>query len=479
MQIYNTITRQKQEFKPITPGKVKMYVCGVTVYDYCHIGHARAYTTFDMIRRYLQHKGFEVTFVRNITDIDDKIINRAKERKIAWNDLAGEFIQAFHEDSKGLGWQDATIEPIATDHIAEMIVIIKNLEAKGLAYPVGGDVFYSVRKFSGYGKLSGKNIEDLESGARVDVMESKTDPLDFALWKNSKPGEPSWHSPWGEGRPGWHIECSAMSMKHLGETFDIHGGGRDLIFPHHENEIAQSEACTGKKFANFWVHNGFVNINSEKMSKSLSNFLLIRDVLKVYPAEVIRLFILSSHYRSPLDYTEKNVTNAATSLERYYTTMLRLKDKLGTLKGDESDAGLMAKIKAFRAHFIKAMDDDFNTAKVVGSIFDWVRQWNKYLDEGKVFSKMAIQEFQSCMSDCHRVLGIFGSEPEDFLSEYKAKHVEKTGVSSDKIEVLIEDRQQAKKSRDFKKSDAIRDTLKEMGVQLKDNPDGTTTWTVM
>lgn len=480
LQIYNTLTRQKEEFKPITPGKVKMYVCGVTVYDYCHIGHARCYVTFDMIFRSLKYLGFDVTYVRNFTDVDDKIINRANEQGVTCSEVTEKFIRTFHDDMMALGVQSPTIEPKATEHIPEMIQIIAKLESKGIAYQAGGDVFYAVRKFDGYGKLSGKNIEDLEAGARVDVMESKKDPLDFALWKSAKPGEPKWPSPWGEGRPGWHIECSAMSMKHLSETFDIHGGGRDLIFPHHENEIAQSEACNAKPFAGYWVHNGFVNINAEKMSKSLNNFLTIRDVTQHFPAEVLRMFILSAHYRSPLDYTEQNLAQALSGLERYYETKRRLEELVGKLGSDatDCDAGILAHVERLKSDFDEAIRDDFNTAKVVGTIFEIVRDWNRLLDEGRPVSKACLETFFARIRDIHAVLGLFGSDSAAFFADLKSKALGRKGIDAAEIEAQIVRRREARKNKDFKLSDQIRDELKARGVGLKDNPDGTTSWTI-
>lgn len=480
LQIYNTMMRQKEEFKPLVPGKVSMYVCGVTVYDFCHIGHARCYVTFDIIYRALKHFGFDVTYVRNFTDVDDKIIKRANEQGVACSVVTDKFIGAFHEDMASLGVAAPTIEPKATEHIPEMIDIIRKLETKGVAYQAGGDVFYSVRKFNGYGKLSGKNIEDLESGARVDVMESKKDPLDFALWKGAKPGEPKWPSPWGEGRPGWHIECSAMSMKNLSQTFDLHGGGRDLIFPHHENEIAQSEACTGKDFARYWVHNGFVNIDAEKMSKSLNNFLTIRDVLTLYPAEVIRMFILSAHYRSPLDYTEQNIQQALSGLARYYETKKRLEEYSAKLDANatQCNANILERVNKLRPFFEEAMGDDFNSAKVIGAIFEITREWNKILDESKAVSKACLDTFFATVGVIHNVLGLFGTSAQDFFREMKSKALQSKGLAKEDIEKLIVDRRQARQNKDFKLSDKIRDDLKARGIVLKDNPDGTTGWTV-
>ena len=319
IKVYNTLTGKKEEFIPLQPGKVTIYACGVTVYDFSHLGHARGAVAFDLIQRYFRRKGFEVKYVRNFTDVDDKIINRAKEEAITAAEVARKYIDAYQEDMKRLGVGRADVEPKATEHIAEMLEVIKGLLEKGHAYVIDGDVYFRVASFKEYGKLSKRNLEDLKAGARVEVDERKQDPLDFALWKASKPGEPAWNSPWGSGRPGWHIECTAMGFKHLGETFDIHAGGKDLIFPHHENEIAQSEAYSGKKFVNYWLHNGFVNINQEKMSKSLGNFFMIRDILNQYDAEVVRLFLLSTHYRSPIDFSDANLKDARAGLDRYYT----------------------------------------------------------------------------------------------------------------------------------------------------------------
>ena len=477
MLVYNTLTRQKEEFKTIEEGKVRMYVCGVTVYDLCHLGHARALITFDLIYRYLLHKGYDVTFIRNFTDIDDKIINRSNELGITWQELTEKYIQAFHEDTQALGLKKPTVEPKATDNIQEIIDLIKNLEEQGIAYKAGDDVYYSVRKFEGYGKLSGKNIEDLEVGARVDVMEAKKDPLDFALWKGAKPGEPKWDSPWGEGRPGWHIECSAMSMRYLDASFDIHGGGRDLIFPHHENEIAQSEGCTHKPFAKYWMHNGFVNINAEKMSKSLKNFMTIRDILTKYPGEVIRLFILSAHYRSPLDYTDQNIYNALSGLERYYQTLQRLEDFIAVETSSSDTLDYSTQLDEFKAEFEAAMDDDFNSAKVIGQVFEWVRLWNKALDQDQVKQEDA-QKFITIIKGIHDVFGIFGSKASDFLAELKDKAVQDMDVSEEQIHALIKDRLTARQNKDFGTADKIRDDLAAKGIILKDNPDGSTSWTI-
>ncbi|OGP10355.1 MAG: cysteine--tRNA ligase [Deltaproteobacteria bacterium GWA2_45_12] len=479
--IYNTLTRKKEEFKPIHPPKVGLYVCGVTVYDECHLGHARALINFDVIYRYLKFTGYDVTFVRNFTDVDDKIIARAQKEKISWEEVATKYIATFHRDTKNLGLVTPSLEPKATEHIPDMLHIIEALEKKGMAYAAGGDVFYSVRKKVDYGKLSGKKIEELEVGARVDVLEAKTDPLDFALWKGSKPGEPTWDSPWGKGRPGWHIECSAMSMKYLGETFDIHGGGRDLSFPHHENEIAQSEGATGKTFAKYWVHNGFVNINAEKMSKSLGNFLTIDSLLQKYHPEVIRLFILAAHYRSPLDYTDQNIENARQSLIRWYGTCTRVEALNPTqehLLGDPSIVELNEKLHQFKTYFVQAMDDDFNTAKVVGALFDITRLWNKVLDENKNVPAFLVETFNEVVKQVHEVLGIFGSSPARFFEKEKTAAMQKSNLTPEAIEQKIKERKQARIDKNFALADTIRKELTEASIQIKDNPDGTTSWSI-
>ncbi|MEA3278934.1 MAG: cysteine--tRNA ligase, partial [Pseudomonadota bacterium] len=373
LQIYNSLTRQKEEFVPLEPGKVRMYVCGMTVYDYCHLGHARVMVVFDVVSRYLRERGFDVTYVRNITDIDDKIINRANEKGEAFSDLTERFIQAMHEDSDVLGILPPSEEPRATTHMAEIISMVRALIDKGYAYVAdNGDVYYSVAKFTGYGRLSGKDPEELRAGARVEIGEAKRDPLDFALWKAAKPGEPAWDSPWGQGRPGWHIECSAMSTSCLGNHFDIHGGGADLQFPHHENEIAQSEGATGEPFVNLWMHNGFVRVNEEKMSKSLGNFFTVREILRRYRPEEVRYFILTSQYRSPLNYDDEHLQNARGALTRLYTA----------LRGLPAAEPMGA--ERFRERFHAAMDDDFNTPEALAVLFDLVREINRVRAEDEV-----------------------------------------------------------------------------------------------
>ncbi len=476
LKLYNTLTRKKEDFIPLDPQgkKVKMYVCGVTVYDYSHIGHARANVVFDVIGRYLKFKGYDLNFVRNFTDVDDKIIKRATELKITWEELTQKFIDAFHADMKSLGNVDVTLEPKATEHIPEMIQLIETLIQKGNAYEKKGDVFFRVRNFKEYGKLSGKNIEDLESGARVEVNEEKSDPLDFALWKSVKPGEPSWDSPWGKGRPGWHIECSAMSMKYLGETFDIHGGGRDLIFPHHENEIAQSEGATQKDFVKYWLHNGFVNINTEKMSKSLGNFFTIKEVLKKFDAEVVRAFLLSVHYRSPIDFSDQNLEDTSQSLERFYLTVKRAQEFLSQNKGKISGKENNELLGDFEA----SMDDDFNTAKVLGSVFEAVRVLNKLMDANSPESAMGCESFLKSVSKIYSVLGCYGDDAKGFFERHHEKAMAESGVDEARIHNLIAERKEARKNKDFKRSDEIRDELLAINIVLKDKPDGTTDWTV-
>jgi len=484
LQLYNTLSRKKEEFKPLNAPKVGMYVCGVTVYDYCHLGHARALINFDVLYRYLQFKKYDVNFVRNYTDVDDKIINRANEQKVPWNEVSEKFIAAFNEDMDALGNRKPTMEPKATENIAEMIKVIEGLMAKGIAYRAGNDIFYSVRKKADYGKLSGKKIDELESGARIEVHEEKNDPLDFCLWKSSKPGEPTWDSPWGPGRPGWHIECSAMSMRFLGETFDIHGGGRDLSFPHHENEIAQSEGYSGKDFARYWVHNGFVNINAEKMSKSLGNFLTIRQMLEKYPAEVLRAFVLAAHYRSPLDYTDQNLQSSRQSLERWYSTLKRAFDSvtpsplMGEGQGEGVEQVLKQKISSIAEDFESSMDDDLNTAKVFAIIFDLARDLNKQLDEHQSLSSELVLALQKQVQSIHHVLGVFGQDPDVFLNQLKEMSLSQSAMTAERIEELLTIRREARKSKNFAEADRVRKELADAGVEIKDNPDGTTVWSM-
>ena len=451
LSIYNTMKRGKELFKPLQPGKVGMYVCGVTVYDYSHVGHARVMVVFDLIYRWLTHLGYDVDYVRNFTDVDDKIIKRANERNISCSELTEEMIAVFHEDMDRLNCLRPTHEPKATEHMDEIIQMIESLVEKGYAYVSdSGDVLYVVRKFEPYGNLSGKILDDLESGSRVDVDQSKRDPLDFVLWKKAKPEEPSWSSPWGEGRPGWHIECSAMSCEHLGSTFDIHGGGMDLKFPHHENEIAQAEAANGGDFARYWIHNGFVNIDAEKMSKSLGNFFTMREVYERYDPEVLRMFILGTHYRSPLDYCDKALDAAKSSLDRLYKTKQRIgKWPEGVVDGE------------YVERFSSAMCDDFNTPEALAVVFDLCREVNRSLDCDDSASDSVVAELSSLCSQ----LGILNGDVDSWFK----------GDDSDVdwIEALIVERTESKKSRDFARADAIRDELAAKGIVLEDGLGGT------
>jgi cysteinyl-tRNA synthetase len=480
LRIYNTLTRDKQQFQPVHSGRVGMYVCGVTVYDMCHIGHARSVVLFDVIYRYLIHCGYHVTYVRNFTDVDDKIINRANEVGEDWKSLAGRFIQEFYVDMDGLGVLRPTFEPKATEHIPQIQQLISDLIAKGFAYEVDGDVMYAVNNFQGYGKLSGKKTDELISGARVEVDEKKRNPLDFALWKSAKPGEPAWESPWGPGRPGWHIECSAMSMQYLGNEFDIHGGGADLTFPHHENEIAQSEASTGKPFARYWIHNGFVNIRSEKMSKSLGNVLNIREILQRVHPEALRLFLLSSHYRSPLDYNETSIREASVSLERLYAAMSALDD---LLQANGKSKEVPPELEGLKDRFVDAMDDDFNTPRSLAILFDAARAINRMAVPGgapknAIASQELLARVKSEISDIARdVLGLLTEEPAAFLDKVRTARVAEMGITADEIQAMIDARTQARKDKDFSLADNIRNDLSAKGILLEDGPKGTT-WRV-
>ena len=458
-----------------------MYVCGITVYDYCHLGHARAAVVFDVVYRYLKYKGFDVQYVRNFTDIDDKIIKRSQETGMDWRELTAKFIQAFHEDMAALGNLKPTQEPKATEFIEGMQAMIAKLIENGLAYRGGNDVFYSVRKFPTYGELAQKNIEDLDVGARVEVDEDKKDPLDFALWKGAKPGEPKWSSPWGEGRPGWHIECSTMSTQLLGNTLDIHGGGRDLTFPHHENERAQSEGATGQTFARYWIHNGFVNLNADKMSKSTGNFLTIRDVLRQFPFEAVRYFLLASHYRSPLDFTDQNIKDAQSAVDRVYQTLERLVQFTPGKGCPESILkDLDAQLARFAKGFSEAMDDDFNTAQVLGFTFDLIREVNRFLDQQPSVAQWSDRKgkIESCFKPLRETLGLFGQNPQKYFQFQKERVLKEGAMSDAEIQEKIEQRKQARNGKDFARADQIRAELADRGIVLKDNPDGSTSWTV-
>lgn len=490
LRVFNTLSGKKEEFVPVTPGKVKMYVCGVTVYDYCHIGHARANVVFDVIYRYLKWLGNEVTYIRNYTDIDDKIINRANKEGVPFNEISERFIREFDRDMEELGLQLPTYQPKATENIDEIINIVSTLIDKGYAYQAGGDVYYCVEKFDSYLKLSKRNLDDMQAGARIEVDERKRHPMDFALWKEAKPGEPYWESPWGKGRPGWHIECSAMSMKFLGETLDIHGGGKDLIFPHHENEIAQSEAATGRPFVKYWLHNGFVNINSEKMSKSLGNFFTIREILEKFDRETLRLFLLSAHYRSPLDFSDQNMKEAEAGIERIYSTLARIDEVLAgksitvtpvdktTL--NEIELELLEKTETLVDRFREAMDDDFNTAMALGTIFELLRCTNKVIVDNKGISESIVtilSQAKNRLLEIGTILGFFTLRPEDYLQGMKKRKMAELGISEEEINTLIEERTQARKAKDYKRSDEIRDLLLAKNIVLLDSAQGTT-WKV-
>ncbi|HEX9022820.1 MAG TPA: cysteine--tRNA ligase [Geobacteraceae bacterium] len=489
LRVYNTLSGSKEEFVPQRPGKVGMYVCGVTVYDYSHIGHARAYVAFDVIYRYLRHVGYDVTYVRNYTDIDDKIIRRANNDNVSFNEISERFIKEFDQDMAELGVAVPDFQPKATEHLAEIIALVTTLIDKGYAYQAAGDVYFCVEKFASYLKLSKRNLEEMQAGARIEVDEKKRHPMDFALWKEAKPGEPFWESPWGKGRPGWHIECSAMSAKYLGETFDIHGGGKDLIFPHHENEIAQSEAATGRPFVRYWLHNGFVNINAEKMSKSLGNFFTIREVLEKYDREVLRFFLLSAHYRSPLDFSDQNLNEAESGMERIYGALAGMDELLADGGGGAAvdtaaltDAGreLMGKSATLLDRFREAMDDDFNTAQALGHLFDLVRSVNRALaDEGgkSAHGRALFALTRERIAEIGKVLGVFVSEPAAYLARIKERKMSGMAIDPAEIEGLIAERAAARKAKDFKRSDEIRDYLLDRNIQLLDGPQGTT-WKV-
>ena len=455
IKLHNTLSGKKEEFVPIEPNKVRMYVCGMTVYDYCHIGHARVMVGFDVITRFLRHAGYQVTYIRNITDVDDKIFNRARENGEAFDALTARFIDAMHEDERALMVLPPDQEPRATEHMAHIIELAQTLIGKGYAYAAtNGDVYYRVKKFEGYGKLSKKNIEDLQSGARVDVEELKEDPLDFALWKAAKEGEAHWDSPWGKGRPGWHIECSAMSTCCLGNTFDIHGGGPDLKFPHHENEIAQSEAATGETYVNYWMHAGAVRVNKEKMSKSLGNFFTIREVLQKYAPEVVRYFLISSQYRSQIDYSESSLAESQSALDRMYQSLRGL---------NVSECGIE---QSYLDRFNDAMADDFNTPEALAVMFDLV----KLLNSSRDADAEAVNRFAYTLKYLGGVLGLLQANPEDY---FKQAPVQEGGLSEDEIEQLISLRTQARADKNWAESDRIRDELAEQGVVLDDSKGGT------
>jgi len=494
LTIYNTLTGRKEPFQSLVPKTVRMYVCGVTVYDYCHLGHARSALVFDMIRRYLEYAGYTVEFVKNFTDVDDKIIKRANEEGVSCEAITTKYIDAYYEDMGRLGIRPAWKEPKATEHMTDIIALIDKLMKKGIAYQVDGDVYFQVERYPDYGRLSKRKLEDLQAGARVEVDERKRHPMDFALWKGSKPSEPSWESPWGLGRPGWHIECSAMSIRHLGETFDIHGGGMDLIFPHHENEIAQSCGATGKEFARYWIHNGFVQINQEKMSKSLGNFFTIREIFEKarWPepetGETLRYFLLGTHYRSPLDFSDKSLDDAKNALNGFYDLFARLAESGRNLPADQ---GLSQAIDRCRAAFSAAMDDDFNTPVAIAELQRLRSEVNKLLDQGLSTEarKIARHEFRSLGN----VLGLFQLNKWQFNPLKVAPHSEVSvsdsvsvsvreavyvqgDLSVTDIENLLNQRNEARRRKDFKRADEIRKSLAAHGIIIEDKPDGTSRW---
>jgi cysteinyl-tRNA synthetase len=463
LQIFNTLSGKKDKFVPLKEGEVRMYVCGVTVYDSSHVGHARFLLTFDVVYRYLKFLGFDVVFIRNFTDVDDKIIQRARDESTNADVIAKKYIEEFYQDSKALGLVPPTQEPKATDHIPQIVALIRRLEEKDIAYQVDGDVFFSVERFPAYGKLSGKKIEDLEAGARVEIDRRKRSPMDFALWKASKDGEPSWESPWGRGRPGWHIECSAMSTEYLGQPFDIHGGGGDLVFPHHENEIAQSEAAFDRLLARYWMHNGFLTINQEKMSKSLGNTYTIREILSRYEAAALRHYFLSSHYRSPMDFSEQGLEEAGKGVERIYETMERL-GRCVTFEGTaKPEPGLLDE-------FRREMDDDFNTPRALALIFEEVRAANRMMDESKTERLSARGLALKIMGE---VLGLLQEEPEAFVEKRKERWLQRQGISREMIEELIRKREEARSEKNWQEADRLRAELQDKGIALEDTPRGT------
>ncbi len=477
MLLYNTLGRQKEEFVPLRPGKAHMYVCGITAYDYCHIGHARSALVFDVLVRQLRHMGLDVTFVRNFTDVDDKIINRANREGRDWREVAQTYINAFHEDMDRLGVQRADIEPRATDHIQEIQDLCAKLVTEGKAYATAsGDVYFRVRSYPPYGKLSGRSLDELLSGARVAPGEEKEDPLDFALWKAAKPGEPSWESPWGPGRPGWHIECSAMSEPYL--PLDIHGGGQDLVFPHHENEIAQTEAVCHCHLARYWVHNGFVQVNAEKMSKSLGNFKTIRDILESYLPETLRFFLLGKHYRSPIDFTAEGMDEAEKALHRVYTALLEAQKALTREKWKKSPlpAQLAEDWAAQAAALDEAMNDDLNTAQALGHIFTQVRIVNRLLEDKTLRAAEAgrdlLLDFLARSEQWNARLGFFGRQPEAFLADLRRIRATRKNIDIPRVEALLQERQEARDNKDFARSDALRQALLDLGVSVRDTPEG-------
>lgn len=470
IRIYNTLTNAKETFRPIVPGQVKIYVCGPTVYDSCHVGHARSVVVFDVVVRYLRAMDYQVLYVRNFTDVDDKIINRANDVGMDPIRLAEKYIDEFHSDMDALNVLRADQEPRVTEHIDDIIAIVRRLVDKQAAYQVDGDVYFAVETFAEYGKLSGRNLTDMVAGSRVEVNTSKRNPFDFALWKGAKAGEPSWPSPWGPGRPGWHIECSAMSSRFLGESFDIHGGGKDLIFPHHENEIAQSEAAHGKLFARYWMHNGFVNINNEKMSKSLNNFLMIKDILKSYHAEAVRLFLLSNHYRSPIDFSDQNLKESEKALDKLYAVCQRLDQEAGIVEPIDSTV-----TGEYWQSFCDAMNDDFNTAKGIGMLFGLIKDVNRIMDEGAASTndRKTLETRYADMRRMGTILGILQEPWPAYVEKRTASQLSDAAIATDAIEALVAERSAARSRKDWQRADEIRAQLEEKGILLEDKADGT------
>lgn len=489
LRFYNTLTRKKEKFVPIKEGKIGIYVCGITAYDVCHIGHARSALVFDVIYRYLKYAGYDVTYVKNFTDVDDKIIGKANTEGSTIYDVSERYIKAHNEDMDNLGVARPTITPKATENIKGIIRFIDTLMEKDFAYVVDGDVYYSVEKFEEYGKLSGRELDDMLAGARIDVDKKKKNPFDFVLWKSSKEGEPWWNSPWGRGRPGWHIECSAMSQRFLGDTFDIHGGGEDLIFPHHENEIAQSESATGKPFVNYWIHNGFIKVNDEKMSKSLGNALTIKEILTTCHPEVLRFFVLQSHYKTYIDFSDSSIAKARVSVERFYAVLKKIKDLLHEgedfsdisekdLSGEDEE--IFNKIRMLPGRFKEAMDDDFNTAKAIGYLFDTVRVINGYIANDFIStseSLFVLSETKKHMKSVGKVMGLLREDPDEYFEKDRQREAGKSGVDIEEVERLIDERKKARESRDWARADQLRDHLISKGIVIKDTSTSTT-WRV-
>jgi cysteinyl-tRNA synthetase len=483
LKIHNTLSGRKEPFEPLVPGTVRMYVCGVTVYDYCHLGHARSALVFEVIRRYLAYRDLAVTFVKNFTDVDDKIIRRAQEQGKDWQEITATYIAAYHEDMHRIGVEPATVEPKATEHMSEIIQLVERLVKKSMAYQVDGDVYFQVETFQAYGRLSKRKLEDMQAGARVEVDERKRNPMDFALWKHAKPGEPAWFSPWGLGRPGWHIECSAMSMKHLGTTFDIHGGGEDLIFPHHENEIAQSSGASGQPFARYWIHNGFVRINQEKMSKSLGNFFTIREIFaksrwpEAVTGEMLRYFLLSTHYRSPVDFSDQILEEAKRALDAFYNLFQRLEEPSFSCAGDDK---LYGEIQKLKSSFEQSMDDDFNSPSALAALQTFRGEVNRLLEDG--FSRQGGLEAREAFRSVGRVLGLFQLSQWQFnpvdrcTAGVEEKAEAKVAMTETDLEAKLAERNDARHRKDFKRADEIRIELASLGITIEDRPDGTSRW---